>query len=110
MKKKYQTMASQNQRVYSLFGDYNDDEMDIIDKENNSQSLHFEIFDQIDTELQHLLIHDDIIEIDTGDDTDGPIDLLKQVVQKVKTDFECVPEDPSQKKLSSSLLKSSLGF
>ena len=62
MKKKYQTMASQNQRVYSLFGDYNDDEMDIIDKENNSQSLPFEIFDQIDTELQHLLIHDDIIE------------------------------------------------
>lgn len=32
MKKKYQTMASQNQRVYSLFGDYNDDEMDIVDK------------------------------------------------------------------------------
>ena len=68
-------MASQNQRVYSLFGDHKDDEMDIIDKKNNSESLPFEIFDKIDTELQHLLIDDDIIEIDTGDDTDGAIDL-----------------------------------
>ena len=75
MKKKYQIMASQNQRVYSLFGDHKDDEMDIIDKKNNSESLPFEIFDKIDTELQHLLIDDDIIEIDTGDDTDGAIDL-----------------------------------
>ena len=68
-------MASQNQRVYSLFGDHKDDEMDIIDKKNNSESLPFEIFDKIDTELQHLLIDDDIIEIDTGDDADGAIDL-----------------------------------
>ena len=46
-----------------------------------------------------MLIDDGIIEIDTGDDTDGPIDLLNEVVQKVKTDFECVLEDPNKKNI-----------
>ena len=52
-----------------------------------------------------MLIDDGIIEIDTGDDTDGPIDLLKQVVQKVKTDFECVLEDPNKKNIFMVLTK-----
>lgn len=30
-------MASQNQRVYSLFGDHKDDEMDIIDKKTTAK-------------------------------------------------------------------------
>ena len=51
------------------------------------------------------MIDDGIIEIDTGDDTDGPIDLLKEVVQKVKTDFECVLEDPNKKKIFMVLTK-----
>ena len=52
-----------------------------------------------------MLIDDGIIEIDTGDDTDGPIDLLKEVVQKVKTDFECVLEDPNKKNIFMVLTK-----
>lgn len=51
------------------------------------------------------MIDDGIIEIDTGDDTDGPIDLLKEVVQKVKTDFECVLEDPNKKNIFMVLTK-----
>ena len=45
------------------------------------------------------MIDDDIIKIDTGDDTDGPIDLLKEVIQKVKTDFECVLAEQNKKKI-----------
>lgn len=51
------------------------------------------------------MIDDGIIEIDTGDDTDGPIDLLNEVVQKVKTDFECVLEDPNKKNIFMVLIK-----
>ena len=64
---------------------------------NTNDPLSIEILDEIETELDHLF-GDEINDIEFSDNTDVSIDFLKQVVEKIKTEFDGILEDPNKKR------------
>ena len=76
-------MAAENEYVNNLFGDI---EMP-NENENNNEKLPVVLFQEIETELSELLfLQNDGSESD--DETDGPIQFMKNIVEKVKKDFD----------------------
>ena len=63
---------------------------------NTNDPLSIEILDEIETELDHLF-GDEINDIEFSDNTDVSIDFLKEVVEKIKTEFDGILEDPNKK-------------
>ena len=64
---------------------------------NTNDPLSIEILDEIETELDHLF-GDEINDIEFSDNTDVSIDFLKEVVEKIKTEFDGILEDPNKKR------------
>ena len=93
-------MATQNLGASTLFDEFEV----IVDKNTDEDILSIKVFDEIETELRHLF-DEETNDIEFTDDTDRPIDFLKEVVQKFKTEFDGILEDPNKKKLSGFLLK-----
>ena len=76
-------MAAENEYVNNLFGDI---EMP-NENENNNEKLPVVLFQEIETELSELLfLQNEGSESD--DETDGPIQFIKNIVEKVKKDFD----------------------
>ena len=88
-------MATENEYVNNLFQEI---EMP-NENENNNEKLPVALFQEIETELSELLfLQNEGSESD--DETDGPIQFIKNIVEKVKKDFDGVVVD-EEKKLSS---------
>ena len=76
-------MAAENEYVNNLFRDI---EMP-NENENNNETLLVILFQEIETELSELLfLQNEGSESD--DETDGPIQFIKNIVEKVKKDFD----------------------
>lgn len=85
-------MATQNLGATTVFDEFEV----IVDKNTNKNILSIKVFDEIETELWHLF-DEETNDIKFTDDTDRPIDFLKEVVQKVKTEFDGILEDLNKK-------------
>ena len=76
-------MATENEYVNNLFREI---EMP-NENENNNEKLPVPLFQEIETELSELLfLQNEGSESD--DETDGPIQFMKNIVEKVKKDFD----------------------
>ena len=99
-------MATENEYVDNLFR-----EIEIFQKiempnenKNNNQKLLVALFQEIETELSELLfLQNEGSESD--DETDGPIQFIKNIVEKVKKDFDGVVVDEEKKTFLSVLTK-----
>ena len=66
-----------------------------METENNnffSEKLPIELFQEVEVELL-----DSLVNTDSDDETDGPINFIKQVVESVKEEFETVIEEEDKK-------------
>ena len=78
-------MATENEYVNNLFREI---EMP-NENENNNEKLLVALFQEIETELSELLfLQNEGSESD--DETDGPIQFIKNIVEKFKKDFNGV--------------------
>ena len=78
-------MATENEYVNNLFREI---EMP-NENENNNEKLPVPLFQEIETELSELLfLQNEGSESD--DETDGPIQFIKNIVEKFKKDFNGV--------------------
>ena len=88
-------MANENEYVNNLFREI---EMP-NENENNNKKLAIALFQEIETELSELLfLQNEASESD--DETDGPIQFIKNIVEKVKKDFDGVVVDEEKKTLA----------
>ena len=88
-------MANENEYVNNLFREI---EMP-NENENNNKKLAIALFQEIETELSELLfLQNEGSESD--DETDGPIQFIKNIVEKVKKDFDGVVVDEEKKTLA----------
>ena len=83
-------MSTQNICATSLF-----DGFEVIPI-NNNDNLPIVLFDETETELSHFL-EDEVNDIEFRDATDGPIDFIKEIVEKVKTQFDDIIVDTAKK-------------
>lgn len=86
-------MATQNKSTRCLFDEF---EVVVNPTNNNNDKLQVDLLDEIDTELSHLF-EDEINDIEFGGNTDGPIDFIKEIVEKVKSQFDDVVVDIDKK-------------
>ena len=86
-------MATQNKSTRCLFDEF---EIVVNPTNNNNDKLQVDLLDEIDTELSHLF-EDEINDIEFGSNTDGPIDFIKEIVEKVKSQFDDVVVDIDKK-------------
>ena len=93
-------MATENEYVNNLFP-----EIEVPhENENNNEKLLVALFQEIETELSELLfLQNEGSESD--DETDGPIQFIKNIVEKVKKDFDGVVVDEEKKTFLSVLTK-----
>ena len=93
-------MATENEYVNNLFP-----EIEVPhENENNNEKLPVALFQEIETELSELLfLQDEGSKSD--DETDGPIQFIKNIVEKVKKDFDGVVVDEEKKTFLSVLTK-----
>ena len=61
-----------------------------IENNNNTEKLPIELFREIEVELMNT---------DSDDETDGPINFIKQVVESVREGFDGVVEEEDKKHL-----------
>ena len=61
-----------------------------IENNNNTEKLPIELFREIEVEL---------VNTDSDDETDGPINFIKQVVESVREGFDSVVEEEDKKHL-----------
>ena len=61
-----------------------------IENNNNTEKLPIELFREIEVEL---------VNTDSDDETDGPINFIKQVVESVREEFDSVVEEEHKKHL-----------
>ena len=71
--------------------------------ENNNEKLPITLFQEIETELLDKLLHTEGSE--SGDETDGPIELIQNIVNTVKQDFDGVVEEGERKTFLNILTK-----
>ena len=69
-----------------------------IDMNNitDTEKLPIELFQKIETELLDSLVHTE--DADSDDETDGPINFIKQVVESVREEFDSVVEEEDKKR------------
>ena len=66
-----------------------------METENNNffcEKLPIELFQEVEVELL-----DSLVNTDSDDETDGPINFIKQVVESVKEEFDTVIEEEDKK-------------
>ena len=61
-----------------------------IENNNNTEKLPIELFREIEVEL---------VNTDSDEETDGPINFIKQVVESVREGFDSVVEEEDKKHL-----------
>ena len=82
-------MASQNE------DDLFEIEIDIFDKNNESKKLPILFFQEIEADLCDRLMHRSSPK---DDQTDGPLEFIQNIVDKVRSEFEGFIEDGDKKK------------
>ena len=82
-------MASQNE------DDLFEIEIDIFDKNNESEKLTILFFQEIEADLCDRLMHRSSPK---DDQTDGPLEFIQNIVDKVRSEFEGFIEDGDKKK------------
>ena len=82
-------MASQNE------DDLFEIEIDIFDKNNESEKLPILFFQEIEADLCDRLMHRSSPK---DDQTDGPLEFIQNIVDKVRSEFEGFIEDGDKKK------------
>ena len=88
LKKKGAKMASYT----DLFKDEGFSEIEMNENNNNIEKLPIELFQEIEVELL-----DSLVNTDSDDETDGPINFIKQVVESVGEEFDSVVEEEDKK-------------
>ena len=68
-----------------------------MENENNTERLPIRLFREIEVELL-----DSLVNADSDDETDGPINFIKQVVESVREEFDSVVEEEDKKNIYSS--------
>ena len=67
-----------------------------IELEQN-EKLPIELFQELETELLDSLLHKDSNNDLSDDETDGPIDFIRQIVDNVREEFDGVVEEGDRK-------------
>ena len=75
-----------------LFKDEGFFEIEMNENNNNIEKLPIELFREIEVKLLDLLVN-----TDSDDETDGPINFIKQVVESVREEFDSVVEEEDKK-------------
>ena len=92
--KKTSKMATENICATSLFDEF---EVNMSNEnENNHQKLLLALFQEIEIELCEMLFLENE-DSESGDETDGPIQFIKNIVEKVKRDFDGIVVDEEKK-------------
>ena len=95
-------MASENIEASNLFEDikFKSESQEIeFEDENNNEKLLLVLFQEIETDLLDALVHRD------GNETDGPISFIKNILENVKKDFENIKFDEERKNFLNALTK-----
>ena len=71
-----------------LFKDEGFFEIEMNENNNNIEKLPIELFREIEVKLL-----DSLVNTDSDDETDGPINFIKQVVESVREEFDSVVEE-----------------
>ena len=72
--------------------------------ENNNEKLPLALFQDIEIELREMLFLEDE-DSESGDETDGPVQFIKNIVERVKKDFDEIVVDEDKKTFLSILTK-----
>ena len=72
--------------------------------ENNNEKLPLALFQDIEIELREMLFLEDE-DSESGDETDGPVQFIKNIVERVKKDFDEIVVDEDKKAFLSVLTK-----
>ena len=75
-----------------LFKDEGFFEIETNENNNNIEKLPIELFREIEVKLL-----DSLVNTDSDDETDGPINFIKQVVESVREEFDSVVEEEDKK-------------
>ena len=75
-----------------LFKDEGFFEIEMNENNNNIEKLPIELFREIEVKLL-----DSLVNTDSDDETDGPINFIKQVVESVREEFDSVVEEEEKK-------------
>ena len=88
-------MATENEYINNLFQEIEMANENGTFNENNNEKLPVALFQEIESELHYVLSQNDGSESD--DETDGPIDFIRNIVETVKRDFDGVVEEGERK-------------
>ena len=88
-------MATENEYINNLFQEIEIANENETFNENNNEKLPVALFQEIESELHYVLSQNDGSESD--DETDGPIDFIRNIVETVKRDFDGVVEEGERK-------------
>ena len=95
-------MATENICATSLFDEF---EVNMSNEnENNNQKLPLALFQEIEIELCEMLFLENE-DSESGDETDGTIQFIKNIVEKGKKDFDGIVVDEEKKTFLSVLTK-----
>ena len=75
-----------------LFKDEGFFEIEMNENNNNIEKLPIELFREIEVKLL-----DSLVNTDSDDETDGPINFIKQVVESIREEFDSVVEEEDKK-------------
>ena len=75
-----------------LFKDEGFFEIEMNENNNNIEKLPIELFREIEVKLL-----DSLVNTDSDDETDDPINFIKQVVESVREEFDSVVEEEDKK-------------
>ena len=64
----------------------------MIENNNNTEKLPIELYRKIEVELI-----DSLVNTDSDDETDGPINFIKQIVESIREEFDTVIEEEDKK-------------
>ena len=72
-------------------------EIELEQNENKNEKLPTELFQELETELLDSLLHKENNNDLSDDETDGPIDFIRQIVDNVREEFDGVVEEGDKK-------------
>ena len=88
-------MATENEYVNNLFQEIEMPDENETFNENNNEKFPVALFQKIESELHYLLSQNDGSKSD--DETDGPIDFIRNIVETFKRDFDGAVEEGERK-------------
>ena len=72
-------------------------EIELDQNENKNEKLPTELFQELETELLDSLLHKENSNDLSDNETDGPIDFIRQIVDNVREEFDGVVEEGDRK-------------